>query len=500
MQLLFRLLSLPLLLLLVPSSYAHSSASASPTAVNDNFDALRNCENLFKTAKSPEELAELQKDYWTLLGMVQQLSFYRQTFISQGNLIDLFPTAYYHTTLNELSRINKNEYKYPIEKMKQMIAFFDAYEKNRVNWNNRNITEIELHWLNHFTVAERWQTYENIGKDVKATLELEEHSSISFVFTLASAVNAHVQYDLPRAIRFAYDNRFDKNLTFRDLNDDFIASNVLFEETTTKTTSDLRQVNSDWTTDLDLGINNAMVKLNKALKSPELGKAKYLLDSSAEALISCNTLVLPGGVEVVRKKAWEAAETSTNAKFTDFYGTNILSRQPVLPHQVYVLNGKEICPPVPITVNNAAPALPAGLIGANSPEELGTILLNALKNNNQKLWNRYFHPAIASATWMYWYKDVAFLRQRFLQEGFTQWESIKFKRVTYGKGIEGREDPLEDNETHYMESWTNHYTIEFTCGRPGYVGSVTGLVLSTYQGQRYFIRGSGMDAHFKKDN
>ena len=47
----------------------------------DDLSTLAKCQKLGETGKTQAEKDELQKDYWTLLGVVSDLATYRQAFL-----------------------------------------------------------------------------------------------------------------------------------------------------------------------------------------------------------------------------------------------------------------------------------------------------------------------------------------------------------------------------------------------------------------------------------
>lgn len=79
------------------------------------------------------------------------------------------------------------------------------------------------------------------------------------------------------------------------------------------------------------------------------------------------------------------------------------------------------------------------LLGANSPEELAKILLQALKNNDKKTWMRHLHPDHIEGE-----KRFDQHRECLSQQGISNWSSVIFSRMTYslrGGGAYGKADP-----------------------------------------------------------
>lgn len=175
---------------------------------------------------------EARKDrYLKLIGVLQELNYYRQDFIAEGNFINLFPTAYYHTTHSEMLDIISQEFTYPVEKMQQMLAFYDAYKENRM-LHDAGSPLVETHWKIHFDEA----------SDIATNKTNFLCSGIAS--TLKTGITAHVKYDLPRAIRYAKENRFINNLSEEKLKEEFDATDKIFARTNIKTKEDIAMVRS----------------------------------------------------------------------------------------------------------------------------------------------------------------------------------------------------------------------------------------------------------------
>lgn len=196
--------------------------------VNYNIDELCDYSSLVDRAKSEREKIVTEELYIELLGVLEELERYRNNFIANGDYIDLFPTAYFHTTMSEMLNIVRNKnYNYPIEKMQQMKAFYEAYGVNRQNWANGKTNLVEAHWKIHF---------QETTEALKAT-KIPDCYLIGE--SLTSAIKAHVIYDLPRAIAYAYKNRFNVNLTSKQLLSDFNKTDGIFSVTNAKTQDDI---------------------------------------------------------------------------------------------------------------------------------------------------------------------------------------------------------------------------------------------------------------------
>jgi hypothetical protein len=161
-----------------------------------------------------------------LLGALKELGDYRTSFLSKFDFINLFPTVYYEVTQLEMQRLAAGgTFSHPIAHMQQMLAFFDAYKFNRDIWNSGGIAE--PHWRAAFVAA----TSANISPTL-TLLDLER--------VVDAGITAHVEYDLPRALRDSFKNTFELNLTPDDLRPDFIASNQTLRDSMAISAADIQ--------------------------------------------------------------------------------------------------------------------------------------------------------------------------------------------------------------------------------------------------------------------
>jgi len=161
-----------------------------------------------RQGKSPEEKARLRQLSQDAIGALTRLRQYREAFLLKGELINLFPATYFHVTEIELTRIANGEYEYPIEKLEQILSFFAAYEINREKWKS-DPDQVEPHWKRHFEMTS--QPTDNRAND--------------FYNVLTTAIDAHVNYDLARALRDSYLHGRDPNVTEEKLQADFAKTN-----------------------------------------------------------------------------------------------------------------------------------------------------------------------------------------------------------------------------------------------------------------------------------
>ena len=174
---------------------------------------------LLNSAADKKERDEREVMYLKLIGLLNDLQGYRNSFISNGDLVNLFPTIYYHTTYLEMDRIRIDVFEHPVEKMRQMLYFYDSYIMNRRQFD-MNKSCGEEHWSRHFKEVE----------DSKSLLGSQNLFCNGLRKVLNSAIRAHVRFDLARAIRFAFDSRSDIKIVAKMLENDFLKTNTLFSE------------------------------------------------------------------------------------------------------------------------------------------------------------------------------------------------------------------------------------------------------------------------------
>ena len=281
----------------------------------EDFKDLPNCESLINIGKTEAERIELQKDYWILLGILDDLNKYRQAFLSEGQLINLFPTAYYHTTFSEMKNIASLKFYYPIEKMRQMIAFYDAYKWNRNQWE-QNTGLCESHWLQHFQHSNR-------------VLTNFDFFCSTIGDNLGTAILAHVYYDLPRALRYARNHKFNIQASDNVLQKDFEKTNEIFQESMYRTISDISKIKNCWEDYLIIASQmDFLIKFNNCInRLPGFSNAKALTASD---------------VKKMRMDSWKRAVSAEI--FKDYDESNLINQPHGINHNDLITIGKDISP------------------------------------------------------------------------------------------------------------------------------------------------------------
>jgi hypothetical protein len=207
---------------------AHALAAASGALVDclprNACDLARRLADLSESGGkglSKADQRKLQELSRLLLGALAKLGTYRDAFLRDGKPVNVFPTAYYHVTATEMERIANGEFVRPIEKVEQLLAFFSAYESNRRAYETGGA--VEPHWKTHFDKArpEGGATWDDYRR------------------ALDSGITAHVDNDLPRALRDSYDHRFHREATLDELGPDFTKTNDTLFRADGPTSADL---------------------------------------------------------------------------------------------------------------------------------------------------------------------------------------------------------------------------------------------------------------------
>jgi hypothetical protein len=188
---------------------------------------------LLARVKDPEKKRVIEDLFLRMVGALSELSEYRRAFLSKGirsGLVDLFPAVYYHMTRLELERIKNNEYRYPDVKLRQIIAFYDAYKRNREAYEKGR--PVEKHWGRHF------QKVADVQKSLLRLLNphVAENGVQEVIDT---GMWAHIIFDFPRALRSAFDSLGGQGPSWNDLQPDFKATETMFPTAMEKSIEDI---------------------------------------------------------------------------------------------------------------------------------------------------------------------------------------------------------------------------------------------------------------------
>lgn len=124
----------------------------------------------------------------------------------------------------------------------------------------------------------------------------------------------------------------------------------------------------------------------------------------------------------------------------------------------------------------------ANLKGGSTPEELGQILLTALKTNDKKLWMSCVHPEQYNS-----FNEKRFdeFRGWLGENGVSDWSAVQFSRVVYQKS---------HSTTADKDKYLGYYIVEFYYQNKTFVGAFGTMTVQTYKGgNKYLIWFPGKD-------
>lgn len=178
----------------------------------------------------PDYAERLQKAM-EISGILDQLGEMRDHFLRTGDMKDLFPAIYYNTTDIEFKAILNDEMAHPVEKMGMMKNFYDAYLKNRAAFDSGGLNAVEPHWRDYY------QRAQEANKLITET-GLVDQALLGYATckTLNAGVDAHVDFDLPRAIRESVPDNAVAREQFRT---DFDKTNPFFDKSITRGQQDI---------------------------------------------------------------------------------------------------------------------------------------------------------------------------------------------------------------------------------------------------------------------
>ena len=321
----------------------------SVSSVGSACTAVCTCDRIAEQSSSSTDYNESIQLCQMVLGAATELGSYRTAFLKNFNFVNLFPTVYFDITQQELLNLANGEFSYPIEKMQQMLAFFDAYKFNRNAWNSGEVPE--PHWQTYYQAA-------TIADQdlVNLTLlsELSSPSPVDIDNVLIDGILAHVKYDLPRALRYSFANEF-QNVTIDNLYPDFIATNQTFYDAAPAIASD---------------INNAAFG---PLISSSITRWAVSVVEAAVAYCYNNT----GVVIVLRQQAWNDAFNVVGNVLLDVDGS-VLAPQPITDHEILQTEGEAVCP------GNGTDSQPATLYSNTQIPQLEAVQQDTRSQRGQK--------------------------------------------------------------------------------------------------------------------
>jgi hypothetical protein len=158
-------------------------------------------------------------DCLALVGQQAELGGLRAAFLARPRYSDLFPTIYWHVTDIDFRRLAAGDFALPIETMDEVLAFYDAYQVNRLAWETGGA--MEPHWARAYRLAEAAD--EDFGAIGQGSV-MDTPEAVRTV--LLAAMSAHIDYDLPRVIRGTFQPRPGRVWEPDQLQADFFATDA----------------------------------------------------------------------------------------------------------------------------------------------------------------------------------------------------------------------------------------------------------------------------------
>jgi hypothetical protein len=131
-----------------------------------------------------------------------------------------FAKVYYYVTKFELEKVQNGDYQYPHMKMQEVIHFYNTYKTNLDNWEANNKAQVEENWKRAFSAAESM----NDGS-------IWRTKSLEIMKSLLPSMEAHIRFDLPRAIAAVYGLHYSgiPGASLGDFKSDFFKMGEVFE-------------------------------------------------------------------------------------------------------------------------------------------------------------------------------------------------------------------------------------------------------------------------------
>ena len=128
--------------------------------------------------------------------ILQELEMMRENFLQTGDLIDIFPTVYYHVTFKEFEYILSDKFQNPAEIMDLIINFYEIYKINRQAFLQDGIAAVQPQWREYYQRAINTNDYRKKSSNLfKPLIMLWKIKRI-----LQSGFAGHINFDLPCAV------------------------------------------------------------------------------------------------------------------------------------------------------------------------------------------------------------------------------------------------------------------------------------------------------------
>jgi hypothetical protein len=220
-------------------AFANSGTTTPPNIITIPLQRAPDCDfckNLNKfLSQNSAESSKRSELVGELFGVLAELQRSRESFVQRGDFTNLFASAYYHITQLEIANILSNKYTYPTTKMEMMLSFYDSYRYNRALGDSGLSKNIEPQWQKYYANAQAF----NSTMAQSRVVGLGDAHDLYRLIT--SGIDAHVQYDLPRAIRNTYQRNVPVSADRNQLYTEFKDTNSLFRSALEQTNRDITQ-------------------------------------------------------------------------------------------------------------------------------------------------------------------------------------------------------------------------------------------------------------------
>jgi hypothetical protein len=154
-----------------------------------------------------------------------------------------FAKVYHRVTINELAAVDAGVYEYPLMKLQEVIGFHATYKANIDAWRENNLARVEGNWRVAF--AEASAAMGDLGPswfvEMLVTQDITSHRSMEVLNSLLPSMQAHIRFDLPRAIASVFETYYQgiPGLSIADFHADFDRMGPIFEKSQADVTPEI---------------------------------------------------------------------------------------------------------------------------------------------------------------------------------------------------------------------------------------------------------------------
>lgn len=145
-----------------------------------------------------------------------------------------FARVYYFVTVHELEHIDRGVYQYPHMKMQEVIAFNTTYMANLNAWESGDRSGVEPNWRRAFEAADHPGSWMGASKEIANAL--------------LPAMQAHIRFDLPRAIAAVFATHYAgiPGTSVDDFRADFFAMASVFDRAAADLNPEIEAAGTNW--------------------------------------------------------------------------------------------------------------------------------------------------------------------------------------------------------------------------------------------------------------